>query len=66
MQTMELPRQLCDDIDRINRNFLWGDTETQKKVHLVNWDSVCKNKAEGGLGLRKAGDQNTTLLTKLG
>ena len=25
MQTMELPRKVCDEIDKINRNFLWGD-----------------------------------------
>lgn len=56
MQTMELPRKVCDDIDKINRNFLWGDTENKKKIHLVNW----------GLGLRKAREQNSALLTKLG
>ncbi|CAL5362434.1 unnamed protein product [Camellia sinensis] len=66
MQTMELPRRLCDDIDRLNRNFLWGETEHHKKVHLVSWDSVCRSKADGGLGIRKARDQNAALLTKLG
>lgn len=25
MQTMVIPKQVCNDIDRINRNFLWGD-----------------------------------------
>ncbi|KAL7211807.1 hypothetical protein ACSBR2_014628 [Camellia fascicularis] len=46
--------------------FYGGILKLRKKVHLVNWDNVCKSKAEGGLGLRKARDQNTTLLIKLG
>ncbi|XP_028055196.1 uncharacterized protein LOC114259389 [Camellia sinensis] len=66
MQTMELPRKLCDEIDKLNGNFLWGDSENHKKVHLVNWDSVCKRKVEGGLGIRKARAHNAALLTKLG
>ncbi|XP_028120068.1 uncharacterized protein LOC114317531 [Camellia sinensis] len=66
MQTMELPRKFCDEVDRINRNFLWGDTDTHKKVHLINWDTVCRTKEEGGLGLRKARDNNAALLAKLG
>ncbi|GMP89357.1 hypothetical protein CsSME_00040977 [Camellia sinensis var. sinensis] len=50
MQTMELPIKLCKDIDRINRNFLWGDTLEKKRMHLVKWDEeglwkdVLKNK----------------------
>ncbi|XP_028056650.1 uncharacterized protein LOC114260679 [Camellia sinensis] len=66
MQTMEIPRRVCDEMDRLNCNFLWGDTDSRKKVHLVNWESVCISKAKGGLGIRKARDQNAALLTKLG
>ncbi|CAL5324749.1 unnamed protein product [Camellia sinensis] len=66
MQTMELPRDICNKIDRLNRNFLWGSTENAKKVHLVNWQNVCKSKKQGGLGIRKAREQNLALITKLG
>lgn len=66
MQTMHFPTNVCDKLDRINRNFLWGDTEEKKKIHLVNWHSVCKSKDKGGLGLRKAKTQNLALLMKLG
>ncbi|KAH7860326.1 hypothetical protein Vadar_012160 [Vaccinium darrowii] len=66
MQTMHLPANICDKLDRLNRNFLWGDTPTRKKIHLVNWHTVCKNKDLGGLGLKKAKNQNLALLTKIG
>ncbi|KAI8563661.1 hypothetical protein RHMOL_Rhmol03G0126400 [Rhododendron molle] len=65
MQTMHLPSSVCDRLDRINRNFLWGDTTGGKRMHLVKWDKVCKSKEGGGLGLKKAKDQNLASLTKL-
>lgn len=46
MQTVDLPSSVCDKIDRINRNFLWGDSPIKKKIHLVNWNSVCKSKKQ--------------------
>lgn len=31
MQTIGLPRVICDSIDKGNRNFLWEDMESKKK-----------------------------------
>ncbi|XP_028099143.1 uncharacterized protein LOC114298722 [Camellia sinensis] len=64
-QTMELPIKVCNEIDRLNMNFLWGDTLGKKRIHLVKWDDVCKPKKLGGLGIRKARNQNLVLLVKL-
>ncbi|KAI8550987.1 hypothetical protein RHMOL_Rhmol06G0149600 [Rhododendron molle] len=66
MQTMHLPVSVCDKLDRLNRNFLWGDSPDKKKIHLVKWDKVCKSKDRGGLGIKKARNQNMAILTKLG
>lgn len=33
---------------------------------MVNWDTVCRSKRCGGLGIRKAGAPNRALLSKLG
>ncbi|KAL7222108.1 hypothetical protein ACSBR1_023926 [Camellia fascicularis] len=38
MQTVAFPKRVCNDIDKMNRNFLWGDTLEKKKIHLVKWD----------------------------
>ena len=48
MQCMALSNKLLDNIDRVNRNFLWGSTEDAKKTHWVGWHKVTKSKEEGG------------------
>lgn len=65
MQAFALPVGSCKAIDRLCREFLWGDTDDKKRVHLVNWNDVCKTKNSGGLGLRKAADFNQALRAKL-
>ncbi|CAN1758488.1 Putative ribonuclease H protein At1g65750 [Linum perenne] len=65
MQTAFLPVSLCDKIDRIIRNFIWGTEGGVRRVHNVNWETVCKPKHLGGLGLRSARDLNKAFLMKL-
>lgn len=36
-----------------------------RKLHSVGWDTVCRPKPNGGLGLRKFRDFNRSLLAKL-
>lgn len=66
MQSTKLPRSICDDIDRKSRRFLWGGNEEQRKVHLVAWENVSKNRDEGGLGIRSMRQANSAFLAKLG
>ncbi|KAL7175770.1 hypothetical protein ACSBR2_029376 [Camellia fascicularis] len=66
MQTMLFPKTVTTEIDKLNRDFLWGDTLEKKKFHLVNWNTMCKVKKHGGLGIKKAKDQNIALLSELG
>ncbi|KAL6202734.1 hypothetical protein ACLB2K_026439 [Fragaria x ananassa] len=65
MQTAKFPVSLCDRLDRLNRNFLWGDVDDKKKIHLVNWDTVCQPKQLGGLGIKKFADMNQAMLAKI-
>ncbi|KAL6194708.1 hypothetical protein ACLB2K_035785 [Fragaria x ananassa] len=66
MQSVKLPMSICNTLDRLNRNFLWGHTKEKKKIHLVKWDTVCKPKCYGGLGLKKSSCVNQALLAKTG
>ncbi|CAN1841739.1 Putative ribonuclease H protein At1g65750 [Linum perenne] len=65
MQTSLLPAYICDSIDRKIRNFIWGSTEGARKIHNINWETVCKPKKLGGLGLRNARDLNKAFLMKI-
>ncbi|KAL6218936.1 hypothetical protein ACLB2K_012143 [Fragaria x ananassa] len=44
MQTAKLPVATCDSLDKLSRDFLLGDCDEKKKVHLINWDRICKPK----------------------
>jgi len=45
---------------------LYIRTTMQRKTHLVAWDVVTKEKAQGGLGLRSMRQLNSAYLMKLG
>ena len=66
MQTSYLPQEVCNMMEKCNRDFLWGSSQDKRKPHLVAWDSVCKPKSEGGFGLRKMKVQNKAYMMKLG
>ncbi|CAN1774444.1 Putative ribonuclease H protein At1g65750 [Linum perenne] len=65
MQTSALPSHICEKIDQKIRNFFWGSSDNCRKVHLVSWDTICKPKDRGGLGLRKAKELNLAYMMKL-
>ena len=60
----KVPEAICNKMDAISRAFWWGHDLGEKKMHLVSWDKVCKPKREGGLGLRKFGLMNKSMLAK--
>ncbi|KAM1032357.1 hypothetical protein ACFX2C_036031 [Malus domestica] len=66
MQSTRLPISICDKIDKLNRNFLWGHTEGNSKVHLVKWETICTPKFMGWLGLKDTHVMNQALLAKTG
>ncbi|CAL8122129.1 unnamed protein product [Prunus armeniaca] len=66
MQTVDLPMSTCNQLDKLNMNFLWGFTGDKTKIHLVNWDTVCQPKSFGGLGIKKIHCMNQALLAKTG
>ena len=49
---------------RLEREFLWGEGELEKKSHLVNWSIVCLEKHNGGLGFKSLHLFNKVVLGK--
>ncbi|CAN0925668.1 Putative ribonuclease H protein At1g65750 [Linum grandiflorum] len=65
MQTAFLPVSLCDQIDRKIRDFIWGSGDDIRKIHNINWETVCKPKSLGALGLQSASEINMAFLMKV-
>ncbi|KAK3226362.1 hypothetical protein Dsin_006224 [Dipteronia sinensis] len=66
IQSIKLPADICSKIDKLNKYFLWGHTADNRKVHLVNWKTVCLPKWKGGLGIKKSKLKNQALLAQAG
>jgi hypothetical protein len=65
MQYASIPKSICDEIEKIQRGFVWGDTEQGRKVHLIGWDMCCQQKIHGGLGIKKPRIMNEAFLMKI-
>uniref|UniRef100_A0A2N9HXU9 CCHC-type domain-containing protein n=1 Tax=Fagus sylvatica TaxID=28930 RepID=A0A2N9HXU9_FAGSY len=65
MQNVALPIRVCSNLDKLNRDFLWGSIDDRKKMHMVSWDKVCRSRDLGGLGLYSTKARNLALLAKL-
>lgn len=66
MRVFNLPQIINNQIDRINKNFFWGHSDSNKKIHLTNWENITKSKSCGGLGLKNWGYMNASFIAKLG
>ena len=64
LQAITLPAHLCENLDKINRDFLWGSTSEKRRLHLVGWSKIIRPKEEGGLGIQAARAKNLALLAK--
>ncbi|KAH9699945.1 putative ribonuclease H protein [Citrus sinensis] len=65
MQTTSLPTGINLKIDKACRKFIWSGNSDQQRMSMVSWDTLCKPKAYGGLGLKDLNVMNQALLMKL-
>ena len=49
--TMMAPKSVLQELRNIQRKFLLSGSHDSHKWDLVKWDTVCKPKSQGGLGL---------------
>ncbi|KAJ9681941.1 hypothetical protein PVL29_018030 [Vitis rotundifolia] len=59
-----MPNSVARRLEKLQRDFLWGGGNLERKAHLVNWETVCMDKEKGGLGIRKLNLLNKALLDK--
>ncbi|KAL6210713.1 hypothetical protein ACLB2K_015945 [Fragaria x ananassa] len=62
MSCFKCPKKLTDEIDKQERNFMWG---TDMKQAPVAWNYICKPKVLEGVGIRPSAFFNNVALAKL-
>ena len=53
-------------MEKIQRDFLWGGANLERRIHLVSWGVACCSKEKGGLGIQSLTTMNKALLGKWG
>ena len=64
MSCIQLPKSLCDDLEKMMRSFWWGQKHQEPKMAWVGWKTMCKPKSQGGMGFRNLQAFNLALLAK--
>ncbi|RVW92408.1 putative ribonuclease H protein [Vitis vinifera] len=64
MSLFRMPKSVARRLEKLQRDFLWGGGNLERKAHLVKWEVVCGDKEKGGLGIRKLTLLNKALLGK--
>lgn len=58
------PLKVKERLEKMQRSFLWGESDLPRKFHLGNWKNVFMSKEQRGLGIRKLDLLNRALLRK--
>ncbi|GLJ41989.1 hypothetical protein SUGI_0869280 [Cryptomeria japonica] len=52
-------------LNNLLKKFVWAGAKDNRKIPLINWDTLCLVKEDGGADLRKMEVQNSALGAKL-
>ena len=59
-----LPKGVNSRLEKIQRDFLWGSGNLDRKIHVINWGIVYLSKVKGGLGICNLSMLNKALMGK--
>ncbi|KAK2642706.1 hypothetical protein Ddye_024469 [Dipteronia dyeriana] len=58
----KISASVANKVEKLQRDFLWGDGRNKRKIHFVKGPDVCKNQTNGGLGIGRILDKNKGML----
>ena len=62
----QLPKGLCDELERMMRMFRWGQRGQESRIAWVSWRKLYKSKLKGSMGFRNLQALNLAMLSKQG
>jgi len=65
LSAFRLPRECVREIDKLCSAFLWSGPELSTNKAKIAWETVCRPKREGGLGLQSIKEANDVCCLKL-
>lgn len=65
MSLFKMPIEVAKKLEKLQRQFFWGDTIDKRKLHTLKWEDIAQKKANGRLGVKRLMQQNLALLAKL-
>ena len=64
MSMFPVPKGVVKELENLRRDFFWGKKEEGKAIPWIRWNTACKKKENGGLGIIGIEDMNLSLLAK--
>ncbi|XP_040994311.1 uncharacterized mitochondrial protein AtMg00310-like [Juglans microcarpa x Juglans regia] len=65
MSVLQLPKQLCKELNVMLGGFWWGNHKKGNDVHWCCWERMGKQKGKGNLGYRDIESFNMAILARL-
>lgn len=60
----KMTKEVWRELVGVQKRFLWGRNEENKKLGWVSWNDICKSNKIGGLGVKNMNAFNIALLWK--
>ena len=64
MQCFTILISILNEVERMYKNFFWGQKENEKKLAWISWHKLYESKQNGGLGMRNLPAFNRAILAK--
>lgn len=65
MSYIQIPERITKIIDKVIRDFVWGNANEKRKMHQVKYATITCSKDQRGLGLQKEATKNRATLAGL-